>query len=408
MEAATRHLSAKFEASRKLFEKIHSGGIETPVMQELLTSLDALETRFALSTSHLYLKLSESDRIMAQNEFARILASEDFVCEVDNLVGRAEAALRRAGFATRDGPASAAAASKAKARGAAAPKARVATPRKEPARAVGVEIQRLLDAYPRSVAGASKAPQPQRIDYEKCPTCGGPMCVDMSRSELKCNECGTLRELVGMVFDDAQFYSQEGQKAKSGTFNPNRHFQLWWTHLFAMESVEELGDKDDPDNQSGEKVLAALREIITRDRKVLQKQTVNDVRAMLREINRTDLNKNTSLILRLLTGIGPPKPSDELAARAENIFTKSIEVGERIPRAGRVNRNYYPYNIMKILEELIPEDDYESRRIFYYIYIQGKETVEADDQDWMLICREVPELKYRSTDRSLGQKYPPR
>jgi hypothetical protein len=407
MEAASQGLAKKFEAARKLFERALVNNLETPSMWELQNSLDALETRFALSTSHLYIKLmrQESERMMAQSEFARILASEDFAGEVDRLVLRAEAALRRGGLALRGEEAAPKPKRSTPARrgaGAAAPA------KKEPASAACIEIQRLLDAYPKSGARApSAAGGVQRIDYEKCPTCGVAMSVDTSRSELRCGECGTLRELVGMVFEDSQFYSQEGQKAKSGTFNPNRHFQLWWTHLFALEPEEEIGDKDDPDNQYGEKVMDALREIVTRDRKILQRQTVNDVRAMLREINRTDLNKNTSLILKKLTGIGPPQPSDELAARTENIFTKTIEAGERLRRADRVNRNYYPFNIMKILEELIPADDYESRRIFYYIYIQSKETVEADDADWELICRDVPELTYRPTDRRLGQKYPP-
>jgi hypothetical protein len=72
------------------------------------------------------------------------------------------------------------------------------------------------------------------------------MAIDAARSELRCRdvECGAIRELVGTVFDDSQFYSQEGQKAKSGTFNPNRHFQFWWTHILAREPEDEICDGD--------------------------------------------------------------------------------------------------------------------------------------------------------------------
>jgi len=103
MEAASQGLAKKFEAARKLFERALVNNLETPSMWELQNSLDALETRFALSTSHLYIKLmrQESERMMAQSEFARILASEDFAGEVDRLVLRAEAALRRGGLALR-------------------------------------------------------------------------------------------------------------------------------------------------------------------------------------------------------------------------------------------------------------------------------------------------------------------
>jgi hypothetical protein len=34
-----------------------------------------------------------------------------------------------------------------------------------------------------------------------------------------------------------------------------------------------------------------------------------------------------------------------------------------------------------------------------YIYIQSKETVEDDDLDWEQICKMIPELMYKPTDR---------
>jgi hypothetical protein len=235
------------------------------------------------------------------------------------------------------------------------------------------------------------------------------MAVDAGRSELRCcdAECGTIRELVGTVFDDSQFYSQEGQKAKSGTFNPNRHFQFWWAHILAREPEEEIGDKSDPDNLYGEKLLLDLRAVVVRDRKVLRLLTVNDVRAMLREAGRTDLNKNVPLVLKKLTGVGPPQIADAMAGRVENLFTKAIEIGERVRRPGRVNRNYYPYYIYKILDQLLAEDDFENRRVLYYIYVQSKETVEADDADWEQICIELAEITYVPTDRTKALKYRP-
>ncbi|NBP85422.1 MAG: hypothetical protein EBU54_09640 [Mycobacteriaceae bacterium] len=235
------------------------------------------------------------------------------------------------------------------------------------------------------------------------------MAVDAGRSELRCcdAECGTIRELVGTVFDDSQFYSQEGQKAKSGTFNPNRHFQFWWAHILAREPEEEIGDKSDPDNLYGEKLLLDLRAVVVRDRKVLRLLTVNDVRAMLREAGRTDLNKNVPLVLKKLTGVGPPQIADAMAVRVENLFTKAIEIGERVRRPGRVNRNYYPYYIYKILDQLLAEDDFENRRVLYYIYVQSKETVEADDADWEQICIELAEITYVPTDRTKALKYRP-
>jgi hypothetical protein len=422
METASRQLHAKFEAARALFDKAPLVGVEVSVASDLTAELSALEARFALLTGHLYIDASsgESGRLSANSEFARILAAEDFSGVVDRLVERGEGALRSAGVILREGfgdsagrtarrrglPASTGTASRGR-----GVRTGAAT---RPSAAVCADLQRLLDIYPRNGEGRNEGPGPaagsaQFVDYERCPACGSDMAVDAGRSELHCYdaECGTIRELVGTVFDDSQFYSQEGQKAKSGTFNPNRHFQFWWAHILAREPEEEIGDKSDPDNLYGEGLLFALRAVVVRDRKVLRMLTVNDVRAMLREAGRTDLNKNVPLVLKKLTGVGPPQLSDAIAVRVENLFTKAIEIGERVRRPGRVNRNYYPYYIYKILDQLLAENDLENRRVLYYIYIQSKETVEADDADWEQICIDLAEISYVPTDRTKALKYSP-
>ena len=135
--------------------------------------------------------------------------------------------------------------------------------------------------------------------------------------------------------------------------------------------------------------------------------TVIDIRNILRELKKTELNKNIPLILKKITGIGPPSIPESIEIQVENIFTKVIEICESIKRYGRTNRNYYPYYIYKIIDNIIPESDFENRRILYYIYIQSKETVELDDLDWEKICEHISELTYRPTDRSEYLKYQP-
>jgi hypothetical protein len=435
METALRQLLAKFEAATAIFEKASVFSLCPTIIPTYATELASLQLRFALATSHLYLAAAagESQRIAATDEFTRILAAEDYSGDIDRLVSRGEGALRSAGVSLReeaDVPGGARSASRrGRGRGKGDTRGRASGLACLCARAcsggrgcrgtgakvssdVSAEMQRLLDVYPRGEAVRGEVclakGATQTVNYEQCPVCSHEMTIDTGRSVLRCTECGAIQELVGTVFDDAQFYSQEGQKAKSGTFNPNRHFQFWWTHILAREPEDEIGDKDDPDNQYGERILETLRSIVTRDNKLLRLTTVNDVRAMLREIGRTDLNKNVPLIMKKLTGIGPPQVPDSIAARVENLFTKAIEVGERIRRTGRVNRNYYPFYILKILAQVLPEDDYDNRRVLYYIYIQSRETVEADDADWEQVCLELsPELTYVPTDRTLGLKYGP-
>lgn len=393
METASRQLHVKFDAAKAICTYALGIGIDIKELYELVLELEA---KFSLSTGYLCCKFASEGgfkRSFTSIEFARVLAFEDFSGEIDKLVKRIEVKFVMSGVALRDDEFFQKTGKKQSVKS------------KYP-NSVNNNIQRLLDMYPTSGISIEIPP----IDYEHCTLCNSDMIVDTTRSELYCKnpECAVVRELVGTVFDESQFYSQEGQKAKSGTFNPNRHFQFWWMHILAREPEEEIGDKADPDNLYGEKLIQALHNIVRRDRKVLRMLTVNEVRMMLSELDKSNLNKNVPLILRKLTGVGPPSINDAITVKVENLFTKAIEIGERVRRTGRANRNYYPSYIFKILEHLLDPNDYESRRVLYYIYIQSKDTVEADDSDWELICAELNEIKYIPTDRTLGLKYHPR
>lgn len=386
METAARQLQLRFESAGRLF----AAGVEVaPALAAMHIELRALEAGCALATSHLFLLSSagEAGKARANVEFARILAAENFAGRVDALVASAEAVLSSMG-ALRD---------ETRRRRSAIP------PQKR------AELQRALDVYPgrggvrSSVRDAGGAPP--KVDYDRCPACGEEMLVDSAVSRLRCADpgCGAMRELVGTVFDDTQFYVQEGQKAKSGSFNPNRHFLFWWTHILALEPEEELGSGDD----GSEFIIDALMRIVACNRLILRLLTVNDIRSMLQELGRTDLNKNIPLILKKMTGIGPPHLSDEIAARAENLFTKAAEIGELIRSPECSNRSYYPYYMLKILDHILPPESVEDRRVLYYIYIQGEDTVVADDVEWEQICARLPEITYKPTDRSLGLIYRP-
>ena len=151
-------------------------------------------------------------------------------------------------------------------------------------------------------------------------------------------------------------------------------------------------------------MIARLRQLVQRDRYVLRMLNVSDIRKMLQEIERSDLNRNIALLLKKLTGIGPPHVSEDQSARIGNLFAKAIEAGERVQRHGRVNRTYYPFFIYKIIQS---ENDPALMRLLYYIYVQGQDTIEADDLHWEQICKQVPELTYYPTIRGEAQKYAP-
>lgn len=383
MEQIIQQLITKFDIVKELIHKTNTAfnsGIE------LLDEFDQIETKFALSIGPVYILLysGESGKLKIQTDFSQFLIAEDFSNDLNNLINKIITILKNNKIDLVDNNI-------------------LVRKYKNKKKDYTIDLQHLFNVFPWTIN--TKDNYSQNINYNKCSVCANIMIIDSSKSELRCDTCGMIRELIGTVFDDTQFYSQEGQKAKSGTFNPNRHFQFWWSHILAKEPEEELGDKKDPNNMYGEKVLKQIRSIIVRDHKVLQLLTVNDIRLILREIEKTDLNKNVPLILKKITGIGPPYIPTHITIKVENLFTKAIEIGERIKHNKRINRNYYPYYIYRIIEAITADKDNEIRRVLYYIYIQSKETVESDDIDWENICKELKEISYKPTDRTLGLQY---
>ena len=393
MDTFSRALVSKLEISKAILLKATQASL---YKGSGLDDLQGIEVRFALITSRLFLKCDQTNQVgVFTQELSRVISTEDLAGRIDRILGDCESQIQAAGVVIRKQ-------GDAKLEGV-QPKPSAETKKKGGGGRphICADIQRLFDMYMPGLV-VTVAPN---IDYNFCVNCSTEMLVDASRSELQCATCGAIRKLIGTVFDDSQFYSQEGQKAKSGTFNPNRHFQFWWMHILAREPEEEIGDRADPKNMYGDRLIEQLRVIIARDQHILQLLTVNDMRMMLRELGQTDLNKNVPLILKKLTGVGPPHILDTIAIRVENLFTKALETSEVVRQKTRVNRNYYPYYIYKILEQVIPEADFEQRRILFYIYIQSRETVESDDADWELICKEMSELKYIPTDRTKALQY---
>jgi hypothetical protein len=419
MENTSRPIGAKFDLAARLVALFGDGDATGA---GLSVELAAIHTRYALSTSHVFFRAAtgEAERAAAREEFQQIVAAEDFLGELDRLVARAQDALgvRNDTAAPppggiRSGCGAAARRGRGRPKAPDADRACAPAPGRAPlSREAAREARTLLDHYAEhDVDCAARAVELSLSThgerYGVCDDCRLDMSVVADTSELVCPGCGRARELIGTVFDDAQFYNQEGQKAKSGSFNPNRHFRFWMDHILAREPEDELGDKDDPDNACGEKLLKQLLDLVRRDKKILRLLSVDDTRALLKELGRTDLNKNTPLIMRLLTGVGPPCLSEAICLRVEKLFSKAIEIGERIRPAARSNRNYYPFYIYKILDSILPEDDLDSRRVLFYIYMQGQDTLDKNDREWEDICAELPEITWSPTNRSKAQKYRP-
>jgi hypothetical protein len=250
------------------------------------------------------------------------------------------------------------------------------------------------------------------IQEYQCPACYNTMTVDVLSAKISCSNqtCGVVRALIGAASDEFQS-TGKSLKQKGASFDPNRHFTYWWTHILARESTDELGDGTES-NMSGEALIEEIKTVAIRKGYVLKMLTIDNVRAILKIIKKTKLNKNAALILKLITGIGPPEVGIDFERRAENLFTKSTETNtaicrERSSSFNKVNKNYYPGYIARIVLAITTDKDSELRRLLYYIHVQSEETVIADDNDWKQICLAMGEIKYAPFDRNIGNKYGP-
>jgi hypothetical protein len=61
---------------------------------------------------------------------------------------------------------------------------------------------------------------------------------------------------------------------------------------------------------------------------------------------------------------------------------------------------------MKLLDIAIDPNDRYLRTIFYYIYIQSRDTIKKNDQDWYIMCKKLG-LKYINSDENLPNLYLP-
>lgn len=235
-----------------------------------------------------------------------------------------------------------------------------------------------------------------------CSQCHVVMKLMADESCYVCTDCNQIYQIVGSVFEEAQFYSQEGQRAKNGQFNPSAHFNSWLDHVLALEPRSELACRDDEEDDCGHKTLEAIRREAKRKRFHFPKISPDQVRGILQQLKRTELNKNTALIISEISGRPPPKLSEPLRNQGVLLFEKINQA--RIQVTERANRPYYPYYIYKIYDYLLREDD-PQREMLWFIHLPKEGTLKCNDEEWKKICGIIEEIPWKATSRTAAKKW---
>jgi hypothetical protein len=176
------------------------------------------------------------------------------------------------------------------------------------------------------------------------------------------------------------------KKQKGGNYEPQRHCKFWLSRIQGREHVK-----------FSEVAIAKLRNIIS----AVGPQDVScaQIRLYLKNLKYTKYNYDVPRLKKVLTGIDAPHFTYSETLNIISIFTRCVNVYNAIKPDSKSNTPYYPYIIYKIIENDF-EDGGRKRVILESIHLQGRETLISHDLTWKEICKYVPQMKYRPTDRN--------
>jgi hypothetical protein len=218
--------------------------------------------------------------------------------------------------------------------------------------------------------------------------CGNVMEVMASSSEMVCDNCGFVTKLIGTVFEDNQFYNQEGGRYRHAGYEPSKHCRCWLERIQAKETNTITP-------QQLEKLEACIRrDRITNKRRV----TISQLRSYLKDAGLTELNEHVALIKKIITGIIPPQLTFAETQDITNSFSKAVKAYNVVRPSNKSNNIYYPYILRKLIEMHI--NDYNKQKeLLSFIHLQGSQTLIQNDKIWRDICNITPSFAYQPTDR---------
>lgn len=219
--------------------------------------------------------------------------------------------------------------------------------------------------------------------------CGNVMEVMASSSEMVCDQCGYITKLIGTVFDDSQFYNQDGNnRYKHAGYEPSKHCKCWLERIQAKET-----------NTITPEQIARIEACIKRDRIANKRRiTISRLRRYLKDAGLTELNEHVALIKKIITGVNPPQLTFSETQDITNSFSKAVKAYNIIRPPHKSNTIYYPFILRKLIEMHI--NDYNKQKdLLSFIHLQGSQTLIQNDKIWRDICDVTPSFTYQPTDR---------
>lgn len=223
-----------------------------------------------------------------------------------------------------------------------------------------------------------------------CPKCQVVYDIEEKTAEFTCKLCGHIEKMYGVVFEDEQFFYQEGQRTKHGKYDPIKHAKFWLDRIQGKETTE-----------IPESVINAVKRCIRRDQLWIHDVTCEVVRSYLKQTKNTNYNNHVVLIRKIITGVEPEQLTDHEIRLIYMYFGISTQKFNQLKGDSRKNNcPYHPFFIYKIIEQVLRDAPYSSRRknILSCIHLQSRDTLIENDKMWFDICEYIPEFTKIATD----------
>lgn len=231
--------------------------------------------------------------------------------------------------------------------------------------------------------------------YEKKDTqckCGSAYSINSKYSEFICETCGNMEKLYGVIFEDEQFYYQEGQRTKHCTYDPTKHCKFW------IDCIQAKENKEIPVEH-----INMIKRCMKRDTIWPDELTCAQIRVYLKELKKTEYNDHIPLIRKIITRKEPAQFTDSELKLIYMYFSKIIQIYNQVKQpAVKPNSPYHPFFIYKIVEQIMTANCDLTRRneILSSIHLQSQTTLVGNDNIWEVICEHIDEFKYEPTIRN--------
>jgi hypothetical protein len=233
----------------------------------------------------------------------------------------------------------------------------------------------------------------RQSNSEICEECGSPTTLYPGSSNIRCSaaECPYIQTLKGDVFDEAQFYSQEGTGGKRAGYEISRHSKQHLDLMMAL-IVPNIPQEDDDkiDRWSKENNI------------YWPSMTCESYRSMLKELKLTKYNKYIPYLRKIRSKINPPRLSDEEIREIQIKFEIAVDIYIKIVKEGESNMRYYPFFLSKIIDQVLnkSEDRIRKQLLIDNIHFQRDSTNKDNDNIWNKICDNSDTFVYKITNKN--------